>query len=132
MTTPRDPVVLAVASLGTGATTGASVITAGTIALRSLPMPGQSTGAGAVVIWITLLAGVAAAAASGWLLTKALGDLWRRGVIGALSVFGSALLAALAMPADMLGGRAGLAIYLTVLVAAVWYTRGVARRAATR
>ena len=132
MTTARDPVVLAVASLGAGATTGASVITAGTIALRSLPMPGQSTGAGAVVIWITLLAGVAAAAASGWLLTKALGDLWRRGVIGALSVFGSALLATLAMPADMLGGRAGLAIYLAVLVAAVLYTRGVASRAATR
>ena len=132
MTGTTDPVGLTLASLGSGSATGAAVITAGMIAFRSLPAGAdteQATDLGFLIITGSLLLGIAAAVATGWLLTKALGDMWRRAVVGALSVFGTMLLAALTMPVDMAGGSLSLAVYLAALIAAAGYTRRAAVRA---
>jgi FtsH-binding integral membrane protein len=105
------------------------------ILFRSLPEatdPAQAADLGFLVISVSLVTGITAAIAAGWFLTRALADTWRRAVVGALSVFGTVLLAALTMPADMVGGRPALTIYLVVLIAAVTYTRHAALRAASR
>jgi hypothetical protein len=91
----------------------------------------QSVDIGFAVIWGSLILGITAAVITGWTLTRTLDDTWRRGVVGALSVFGTALLSALGMPADMLGGRAGLIVYLFAMLTAAIYTHSVARRAAS-
>jgi hypothetical protein len=104
------------------------------VVLKSLVAPSEADEFPAqrfYLISITLLLGIATAAATGWGLSKALDDPWRRGVIAALSVFGSALLATLAMPIDLFSGTAGLACYLAALVAAALYANRLARRAAS-
>jgi hypothetical protein len=91
----------------------------------------QSMNAGFAVIWGALIVGIATAALTGWVLTRMLDDTWRRGVVGALSVFGTALLAGIGMPVDLLAGRAGLAVYFLTLLAAALFTRAVAHRSAS-
>lgn len=134
MSPTNDPVGLALASLGAGSTTGATVITAGMIVLRTLQASrgvAGSLNAGFVVVWGALLAGIAAAVVTAWALTRMLDDTWRRGVVGALSVFGAILLAGIGMPVDLLAGRTGLAVYLLTLVAAAVFTLSAARRSAS-
>ncbi len=118
MPSTTDPVGLALASLGAGSSAGASVITAGTIVLRSVQRaeaePNLDTGF--VIMSVVLVVGIATAVTTGITLTRALDETWRRGVVGALSVFGTALLAGLAAPADMLAGRSGLGVYLIALI----------------
>lgn len=133
--TTSDPVGTAVASIGAGATTGAVVVTVGVLLLRTLQSSSEPEAVretGDLVLGITVFAGFVAAAASGWLRTRAIDDLWRRGVTATLSVFGTTLLGLLAAPADTIGGRPGLAAYLLLLLVAAFLTHGAARRAASR
>jgi hypothetical protein len=65
------------------------------------------------------------------MLSGPIADLWRRGVTSALSVFGATVLAAVAAPADLLAGRAGLAAYLILLLIAALLASRVTRKAAT-
>lgn len=112
----RDPVALALASLAAAASAGAAVITGGLLALRiafGTPPPEASAH---VVLPVSLFIGIVVAAVAGWLLARAIPDLFYRGLIAALGVFGALLLAALAAPADALGRRLGLAMYLVLLV----------------
>jgi hypothetical protein len=51
-------------------------------------------------------------------------------VIATLAVFGTVMLSLVAVPADLLAGRAGLAGYLALLVAGAAWARVQARRAA--
>lgn len=85
---------------------------------------------GFTIMSTALLAGLGSAAFVGIRLTRALGETWRRGAVGAISLFGSALLAGIAAPADMLGGRIGLVAYLVVLVVVAAVATRAARRAA--
>lgn len=127
-----DPVGTALASIAAGATTGAAIITAGAIVLRTAQARSAavlSLDTGFAILSATLILGIVAATASGWLLARTITDTWRRGVIAALSVFGASLLALVAAAADLLAGRVGLAAYGTTLVAATIYARTMARRA---
>lgn len=125
----RDPVGLALASIGAGAFAGAAAITAGLIVVRSAFVATEPAGPGATVLSTALFLGIAAAAGTGWLLTRPIDDVFRRGVTAAVAVCGGLLLAGLAVPADMLGRVAGLAIYLALLVAAGGWAIRRARRA---
>jgi len=110
------------------------VITAGMIVLRTIQASRGVDGTvnfGFAVIWVTLIIGIAVAILRGWALTRALDDTWRRGVVGALSVFGTALLAGIGMPVDLLTGRIGLTVYLLITLAAALYMRAVARRSSS-
>jgi len=130
----RDPVGLALAGLVAGAGAGATIITAGTTALRFLQSSGtveRDPDIGFTVIWASLAVGVAAAATVGWSLTSAVDDQWRRGVIGVLSVFGAALLSSVAVPVDLLVGRPGLVAYAVLLSGTTVYAVRHARRSAS-
>ncbi len=133
--TTSDPVGTAVASIGAGATSGAAVMTAGVFVLR-IAQAGDpaavAASAGATVIGVSLFLGIVAAVASAWWRTRVIDDRWRRGVAAAVSVFGAALLALIATPADLVAGRLGLGLYLTVLLAAAVLTHLAAMRAAAR
>lgn len=110
------------------------MITAGMIVLRTMQASrgvDRTVSAGFAVIWVTLIVGIAIAALTGWALTRALDDMWRRGVVGALSVFGTALLAGIGMPVDLLTGRIGLTVYLLITLTAALYMRAGALRSSS-
>ncbi|MFQ5702565.1 MAG: hypothetical protein ACE5HT_00930 [Gemmatimonadales bacterium] len=137
MRATNDPVALALASLIAGAATGATIITAGLITLRSLSggegasqqVPSQLTALD-IVLQASLLTGVIAAAATAWLLTRAIQDYYRRGMVAALGVVGNLVLAGVAVPVDVAGHRAGLAVYLLLLILLTGYSMRKARAAA--
>lgn len=128
----RDPVLRALGGLATGAAAGAAVITGGLLVLRTVQRSGvtETQDAGFYVLSASLLGGLIVAAASGWLLSGGIEELWRRGVTATLAVFGSLMLSLVAIPADGLGGRGGLTAYLLLLVAAALYAGAHAGRAA--
>ncbi len=116
-----DPVGTALASIGAGATTGAAVMTGGVLAFRLLharEVWSMSTETGSLLLTGSALAGLIAAVATGWLRTRAIDDVWRRGVTGAVSAFGTVLLALGTTVADMVAGPVGVAVYLALLLAA--------------
>ncbi len=128
----RDPVGTALASIGAGATTGAVVLTGGVLVLRSLQAGAGATVAaslGFAVLIAAVLLGMATAVTAGWVRSRPIDDVYRRGVVAALSVFGAALLALVAAPLDMAAGRPGLAGYLGALVLAAIVAHRAARRA---
>jgi hypothetical protein len=132
MPAARDPVVRALGGLATGAAAGASVITAGLLVLRSVQRGrvAETQDLGFTILFATVLTAVVAAAATGWLLTAGLEELWRRGVTAVLAVFGMLMLSLVAVPADLVAGRPGLAGYLLLLLAAGARSLMWARRAA--
>ena len=128
-----DPVGTALFSIGAGASTGAALMTGGVATLRYLQAAGEPDPALAFgIITASALCGIVAAAASGWLHTRRIDDRWRRGVTGAVSVFGAVLLAIVATPVDTLAGPTGLVIYVAALVAALLYFHRLAGHAADR
>jgi hypothetical protein len=128
----RDPVVRAMASLATGAADGAAVIVVGLLVLRTVQngRVAETQNTGFAVLAVALCAGVGAAILSTWLLSRGITVLWRRAVTAALAVCGALLLSMLAVPADLLAGRAGLGVYLALLLAGGAYSLVHARRAA--
>lgn len=128
----QDPVGTALASIGAGATAGAACMTAGVLILRLLQRgdpDALSPDTGGLILSISVSAGLLAAIAAGWSLTRAIDDLWRRGVTAGMAVFGTVLLTLPAAPLDAVLGVGGLATYLVVLVAAMLYLTRTARRA---
>jgi hypothetical protein len=77
-----------------------------------------------------MFVGIVAAVATGWLRTRSIDDLWRRGVTAGVAVFGAAILAVFATLADLVGGTVGLACYLLLLCVAAARTHRTAGRAA--
>ncbi len=133
--TTTDPVGTAVASLGAGATTGAAVITGGMVALRIMQGRGvdlADAGSAAALVGSSLFLGLASAAGTGWIRSRPIPDVWRRGVVAALSVFGAALLSLVCIPVDVGLGPSGLLGYLLVLATAATITTQAARRAGRR
>ena len=94
--------------------------------------PDEFRDEGFLIISLALLLGIVAAVATGWMLTKRLDDPWRRGVTGAVSVFGTALLSILTMPIHTVAGTTGLIAYLVVLLLAVVLTHRAAVNSANR
>ncbi len=128
----NDPVGVAIGSIGTGATAGASVITAGLIAFRFFAGDGAELNQNAQfsILTIGLVGGLITAITTTFTLTSSITDLWRRAAISATTVFATVFLAALSAPIDMATGTTGLTMYLVLLVAVVLYA-GVRTRAAT-
>ena len=128
----NDLVGVAIGSIGTGATAGASVITAGLIAFRFFAGDGAGLNQNAQfsILTIGLVGGLITAITTSFTLTSSITDLWRRAAISGTTVFATVFLAALSAPIDMATGTAGLTVYLVLLVAVVLYA-GVKTRAAT-
>lgn len=128
----NDPVLRALAGLASGAATGAAVVTAGLLLLRSFQRGrvAETQDRGFALLAATVLVATVAAAGTGWRLSSGILEIWRRGVIAALAVFGMVMLSLVAVPADLLAGRAGLAGYLALLLAGAAWALVQARRAA--
>lgn len=128
----NDPVGTALAAIGAGATTGATIFTGGVLALRVLQAGGEAPPEQtAPLLTATMFAGIVAAAGSGWITTRAIGDLWRRGVTAAVSVFGAVLLAVAATMADQIAGVVGVSAYCATLFIASLYMHRLVHRIAT-
>jgi hypothetical protein len=130
-----DPVGTALASIAASSTTGAAAITLGALIVRHLQAPGPDAlppETGGTVVLVSAFVGIVAAAGTGWVLTGAIDDRWRRGVTAAVSVFGAVLASTVALPIDTLLGRNGLFGYFALLVLAAVYAHAVAHRNATK
>jgi hypothetical protein len=126
MTTTQDPVGLALASIGVGATTGGCIMSAGALALR-LVQNAYGQGNAPVVEFFVLSGSVVAGVIASILITliasRAIDDLWHRGVAAAIATIVGILLGALTAPIDMLAGPPGLSAYgvaLFALALLVW------------
>ncbi len=123
--------VVALAGIGAGATTGAAVVTAGMLVFRLLiTAPAPDAGGAFHAVAAVLLVGLAAAAATAWHLGHPIPDTWRRAVSGAIAAFGAVMLALPTAPLDQMGGPPALALYLGALVVAAAGARRRARQAA--
>lgn len=130
-----DPVGTALASIGVGAAAGAAVITGGALTLRLLQAGTVSTVSdetGPLLLGGSALAGLVTAVATGWLHTRAIDDVWRRAVTGAVSAFGAVLLALGTTVTDLVAGPGGMALYLAALLATAVAAHRAVGRAASR
>ena len=130
MASTEDPVGLALASIAAGATAGASVITAGLFVLRvvqgSIGGRGSAEFGEFAVLSVVVAAGLATSALTGFMSSRPIGEVWRRGVVGAIGSFGAILLTAATAPVDFAAGPVGLALYLALLIyGAVTFRRRV-------
>lgn len=128
---PRDPVLLVLGSALSGAAFGGSTTVAGVAFLRLLQGRDApvSQDTGFWLITAGLLVGVSCAFAIAWALARRVPSPWRRGAVAVIAIFGSCLLALLAAPVDALGGRAGLALYWSILLLGGLWSLVRARRA---
>lgn len=107
----KDPLAIGLGALTSGVGLGGGTIVAGLAIVRSLEHHAGTAGyediAGDPVIAATF-AGLAVAATFGWRRTRALENLWQRGVIGVMSVVGAMLVGFIAWPVDRLLQTPGL------------------------
>ncbi len=127
----RDPIGVALGSIGAGACVGAALITLGLFLYRSLPASAGDADLDQRFLVITagLVIGMVTAMATAFTLSRAIPDPWRRGVIVASTVFAATILAALAAPADLLAGGTGLIAYAVLLLAAANHARNKVKTA---
>jgi len=124
-----DPIGLTLTAIGAGAASGAFVITLGVVALRLVQSGAGQTEANPTdftLLSAAVMAGPVVAVTMTLVATRAIGDLWRRGVASAIAVFSAFLLSALTAPLDMVAGRAGVILFAITLLGA---TVALARRA---
>lgn len=110
---PRDPLATGLGALATGVGLGGATITAaqGVVAqLRARLDPGDYGMVGDPLL-AGLLAGVALAAFFGWRRSRAIDNVWQRGVIAVLSGVGTLIVGFLAEVAFRLGGVIGLTLW---------------------
>ncbi len=80
-------------------------------------------------LWAGVGAGLALGAFFGWVRSRAIDNIWQRGVIGVLAAVGALLVGFLAAVAHALGGQVGLVVWgVASLVLGVagsrWATKG--------
>jgi hypothetical protein len=110
----KDPLAIGLGALATGVGLGGAAFTLaqGVVAILrervdavSYPFFGDDLLAG-------LVAGVVLAVIFGWRRSRAIDNIWQRGVIGVLAAVGALLVGFLAAPVDHLFGLAGMAVWL--------------------
>src|SRR4026207_1080126 len=110
-----ERVGLALPSIGSGATSGAAIVTTVLVSLRTLQLQNNPEWDSGLLLVIAVFVSIVTAGAIAWFLARRVADPAPRGVTAALGVFGTCLLAALSAPVDALGGRTGLTTYLLLL-----------------
>lgn len=103
-------------------------MTAGTLSVRSLSDPTQSSGF--AILSASVVLGFASAVASALGASRPVTDLWQRAVIAAIAFFGAAFLSVLSAPIDMFAGRPGLLGWVLLLGGAWVWTLHIRRSAA--
>jgi hypothetical protein len=128
----KDPLAIGLGALTSGVGLGGGTIVAGLAIVRSLEHHAGTAGyediAGDPVIAATF-AGLAVAATFGWRRSRALDNVWQRGVIGVLSAVGAVLAGFIAWPLDRFFGFASLVVWCVAAFAlggagSAWAVRG--------
>ena len=113
-----DGIVVALSSIALGAFTGGLFMTAGTLAVRVFPTEVTGSESPAfVVLTVAVALGFGGAIVTAFGASRPVDNLWRRAVIGAIALFGAAILSVLAAPIDMFAGPGGLIAWLALLLA---------------
>jgi MFS family permease len=97
----KDPLAIGLGALGTGAGLGGACITLMLLVIRlvqRVEIGRYGVGVSDVDPFVFGLIAIALAAMFGWRRSHALENLWQRGVITVLAVFGTLLIAILAVP----------------------------------
>lgn len=101
----KDPLAIGLGALTCGAGFGGGTIVAGLVIVRSLERQASAAAfeeiAGDPVLAATF-AGLVVAATFGWRRTRALENLWQRGVIEVMAAVGAVLIGFIAWPVDRL------------------------------
>ena len=110
---PRDPLAMGLGALATGVGLGGATITAaqGVVAQLRARLDPADYGIVGDPLLAGLLAGVALAAFFGWQRSRAIENVWQRGVIAVLSAVGTLIVGFLAEVAFRLGGAVGLTLW---------------------
>lgn len=118
--TAKDPLALGLGSLVAGIGLGGACLTASQIiasVLREQLEPLAYRDAAPDPLLAGLIAAVGVGGAYGWYRSRALENIWQRGVIAVLAAVGAILVGFLAAPADRFFGLAGLIVWLGVSLA---------------
>ncbi|HKW40271.1 MAG TPA: hypothetical protein VJN39_03385 [Gemmatimonadales bacterium] len=97
----KDPVAIGLGALGTGAGLGGACISVMLLVIRlvqRVEIGRYGEGVSDIDPFVFGLIAIALAATFGWRRSQALENLWQRGVITVLAVFGTLLIAILAVP----------------------------------
>jgi len=132
VTRGKDPLAIGLGALACGVGLGGGTIIAALLVVQELQRrldPTSYRQAAADPLVLGLLAGIAVGAAFGWRKSRALENIWQRGVIAVLATVGALLLGFLAAPVHRLAGLWGLPVWgLASLALGVtggrWATRG--------
>ncbi len=114
VTREKDPLAIGLGALACGVGLGGGTIIAALLVVQGLQRrldPTSYRQAAADPLVLGLLAGIAVGAAFGWRKSRALENLWQRGVIAVLATVGALLLGFLAAPVHRLAGLWGLPVW---------------------
>ena len=114
VTREKDPLAIGLGALVCGVGLGGGTIIAALLVVQGLQRrldPTSYRQAAADPLVLGLLAGIAVGAAFGWRKSRALENLWQRGVIAVLATVGALLLGFLAAPVHRLAGLWGLPVW---------------------
>ncbi len=103
----EDPLGAALAAVFIGSATGGAVVCLVLLAGYWMPR-GPDTTFGTIAL-LGAAGGLVAGAIVGWTLARSL-PVWRRAVVAMIAAAGTALVGVLTTAADIVGGRAGLAV----------------------
>ena len=110
----KDPLAVGLGSLACGAGFGGGTIVAGLVIVRALEHQVSVASyeeSAADPVLVGAFAGMAVAAGFGWWRSRALDNIWQRGVIAVMGAIGAVLVSFIAWPVDRLLGIIGLAVW---------------------
>ena len=126
---------LALWSIAASAALGAAIVTGGAIALRYVqgddPV-GTRPDLEFMVLSSALMFGLMVSAGTAAFALRKITDLWRRGVAGAVAVFGTVILSSVAAPLELGLGLAVLHGYFVLLIIGHLYLKSRAAQARAR
>jgi hypothetical protein len=128
----KDSLAVGLGALSSGTGFGGGTIVATLVIVRTLARqvsPENYQESAADPVLIGTFAGLVVAAAFGWLRTRALDNIFQRGVIALLAAVGAVIIGFVAWPVDQLLGRTGLIVWgvLSFVIGAAgsrWARRG--------
>jgi hypothetical protein len=107
----KDPLAVGLGALACGAGFGGGTIVAALVIVRTLERHvsvGSYDESAADPVLVGSFAGMAVAAGFGWWRSRALDNIWQRGVIAILAAVGAVIVAFIAWPVERLLGLIGL------------------------
>ncbi len=110
----KDPLAIGLGALATGGGLGGATFTLAqgfVMVLRDRVDPVYWRFVGGDPLWTGALAAIVLGAFFGWVRSRAIDNIWQRGVIAALAAVGALLIGFLAAVAHGLAGPAGLAMW---------------------